>query len=155
MIFICTANGGRGTAQAVFRVKETLGETVRGEENMLSWPPLITRCSSPRRGNEQLASTELAGSTPAPSTPPFYTAHLSPRVLPCFPFVGFHPRPLQAQISLDSLNILMILLAARHEIPATRVELIKVWQVIRHRSAQVWDEGGDAGAGNGKTGNNE
>lgn len=80
MIFICAANGGRGTARAVFRVKETFGETVRGEENMLSWPPLITRCSSPHRGNEQLASTELAGSTPTPSAPPHFTLHTYPPV---------------------------------------------------------------------------
>lgn len=38
----------------------------------------------------------------------------------------------------------MILLAVRYEIPATRVKLIKVWQVIRHRSAQVWNERGNA-----------
>lgn len=40
----------------------------------------------------------------------------------------------------------MILLAVRYEIPATRVKLIKVWQVIRHRSAQVWNKRGNTWA---------
>lgn len=83
MIFIGPPKSEVKMTEAVIGVRETQSDTERGEETMLTWPLLITQCSGPHRGNEQLASTELVD-----WLPPFVSALLFllslHSVKPCF-----------------------------------------------------------------------
>lgn len=149
MICVCTANSGAGSGRGCAARGRLSGETVRGEENMLSWPPLITRCSSPGWGNEQLASTELArplhtSPTATPRHPPLpssaHAAQLS--------IVSDHPLSITCTHNLlDSVNLSIekkncIGCRCKNNRPPDTSELIKVCQVIRHGSAGVWNERG-------------